>query len=235
MITGTPARALRRAQGHFRDLRSANRSWAQSGEDRIADFVLGQLGIRRPLYLDLGAHHATWLSNTYLFYRQGARGVLVEANPALCRQIERRRPKDVCLNLAVAPEDGTVSLHVMDAATLSTTSAEEAEAYGRQGHDVVTSVEVPALSPASLLTRHLDRTPDLVSLDVEGIDLDIINSWPFRDHRPPVWIVETLEYTRDHSERKMTGVIEAMVSRGYEVYGDTHINTIFVDRSAYGS
>jgi FkbM family methyltransferase len=214
-------------------LGTADRSWAQSGEDRIAAFVLEQLGITRPLYLDLGAHHPTHLSNTYLFYRQGARGVLVEANPALHEQLRRKRPKDTCLNLAVAPQDGTVSLHVMDASTLSTTSPRDAQAYRDHGHQVVGTVDVPALSPASLLSLHLPRTPHLVSLDVEGLDLKIVRSWPFETHRPEVFVIETLEYTQDHNERKLTEIGDVMADHGYLAYADTHINTIFVDETAY--
>lgn len=210
-----------------------DRSWSQCGEDRIAAFVLAQLGIDRPLYLDLGAHHPTRLSNTYLFYRQGARGVLVEANPALHEQLRRKRRGDTCLNVAVSPEDGTVSLHVMDASTLSTASLRDAQAYRDEGHQVVRTVDVPALSPVSLLARHLSRTPDLVSLDVEGLDLEIVQAWPFATHRPPVFVVETLEYTRDHNERKLTEIQDAMADRGYLGYADTHINTIFVDEVAY--
>lgn len=213
--------------------KTRNRSWSQSGEDRIASFLLEQLEIVNPLYLDLGAHHPTWLSNTYLFYRRGARGLLVEANSDLYALLGRKRRRDHCLNVAVAPEDGQVRLHVMDASTLSTTSVEEAAAYRQQGHEVVRSVEVPALSPTTLLARHLSRTPDLVSLDVEGQDLEIVRAWPFEASRPAVFIVETLEYTRDHKERKQTEVIDAMTSRGYLAYADTYINTIFVDEALY--
>ncbi len=216
-------------------LGTTDRSWSQSGEDRIAAFVLEQLGVTRPLYLDLGAHHPTRLSNTYLFYRLGARGVLVEANPALHEQLRRKRPKDTCLNMAVATEDGSVSLHVMDASTLSTTSQQDAQSYRDHGHEILRTVEVPALTPASLLARHLPRTPDLVSLDVEGLDLEIVRAWPFDSHRPTVFVIETLEYTRDHDERKLTEIGDAMADRGYLAYADTHINTIFVDEAAYRS
>jgi hypothetical protein len=121
----------------------------------------------------------------------------------------------------------------MDASTLSTTSSDDAAAYRELGHGVVRSVTVPALSPRSLLSAHLPRTPDLVSLDVEGIDLDIIAAWPFDEHRPPVLIVETIEYSRDLDGRKITEIGDVMADHGYLAYADTHINTVFVDEAAY--
>ena len=60
-------------------------TFSQSGEDIIIDYILRVSGYPkvRCSYLDIGANHAKELSNTYFFYKQGIRGVLVEANPAL--------------------------------------------------------------------------------------------------------------------------------------------------------
>ncbi len=46
-------------------------SWAQQGEDIIIDFVLkNYCGVnKRVKYLDIGANHPQWLSNTYKFYK----------------------------------------------------------------------------------------------------------------------------------------------------------------------
>lgn len=214
--------------------RTWTRSYAQSGEDRIASHVLHEMRVEYPSYLDLGAHHPTWLSNTYLFYTRGSRGVCVEADPELLKRIRRRRLRDTCVNAAVAPEDGELTFHVMDATTLSTTSAESVESYRQMGRRVTRSFTVQALSPATLLDRHFPgRPPNLVSLDVEGMDEQILRAWDFERCRPEVFIVETLDYAEDGSESKRPEIGALMESAGYFAYGDTFINTVFVDRSAY--
>lgn len=55
-------------------------SYAGNGEDLI---ILGWLrnydcDLARIRYVDVGANHPTFLSNTYLLYEAGARGVLIE-------------------------------------------------------------------------------------------------------------------------------------------------------------
>ncbi len=213
--------------------RTRHRSFAQCGEDRIASHILGEMGILRPTYLDLGAHHPVRFSNTYLFYLRGSRGVCVEADPQLAKAIKRRRTRDVCLNVAVASNDGMLQFHVMDVETLSTTSTAAVSELERMGHEVLRTMEVDALSPRTILARHFDTTPDLVSLDVEGGDLEVLQPWDFTTHRPKVFIVETLEYSENGDGEKIPEIARFMESAGYLSYADTFINTIFVDRAAY--
>jgi hypothetical protein len=52
-------------------------SYAQCGEDLIVDFVFSGLKPPSISYLDIGAHHPTHLSNTYLFYRRGFAGFVL--------------------------------------------------------------------------------------------------------------------------------------------------------------
>jgi hypothetical protein len=58
-------------------------SYSQSGEDVIVDFIFQILKIQKPSYLDVGAHHPSYLSNTYLFYQKGCQGVCIEPDPVL--------------------------------------------------------------------------------------------------------------------------------------------------------
>jgi FkbM family methyltransferase len=157
-----------------RALRRSARSYSQAGEDMIARFALRELGILVPTYLDIGAHHPTWLSNTYYFYRHGCRGVCVEADPRLHRRIARRRRRDVCVNIAVGTAEGTATLHVMRSSTLSTLSPTSMTEYAALGRAHRRDVQVPMLTPATLLERHCPTVPNLVSLDIEGLDLDVL-------------------------------------------------------------
>lgn len=220
------------ARDYARRAISSNRSYAQAGEDRIASHVLHSMRVERPSYLDLGAHHPTWLSNTYLFYLRGCSGVCVEADGDLVRRLRRRRSRDTCLNAAVAPEDGSVTFHVMDSTSLSTVSDTSLESYRGMGLRVTRTVEVPALSPATILERYFDRTPNLVSLDVEGTDEQILRAWDFEHYRPEVFIAETLGYAEEGWEAKRPEIPALMEEAGYFAYGDTFINTVFVDRDA---
>jgi FkbM family methyltransferase len=211
-------------------------SYSQCGEDLILEHILGEyLHIAQPSYLDLGAHHPTYLSNTYRFYHKGSRGVCVEPDPVLFPPLQTARPRDVCLNVGVgASGAGAAEFYVMSSRTLNTFSRQEAERYQSYGtHKIQEVVEVPLLSVNEILEKHFDTRPDFVSLDVEGLDLEILKSFDFSRFRPPAFCVETLTYTEDKSEEKMTEILDLMSSRGYFTYADTYINTIFVEREMW--
>jgi len=67
-----------------------------------------------------------------------------------------------------------------------------------------------------------------VSLDVEGLDLDILRAWDFTRWRPAVFCIETLTYTQAGKAAKVTEIFKRMEEVGYHVYADSYINSIFV-------
>lgn len=212
------------------------RTWAQSGEDVIVAFILDhELHVQSPTYLDIGAHHPTYLSNTYLFYERGCRGVLVEPDPVLFEVIARERKRDVCLNIGIGLGVARdAELFVMSTPTLNTFVREEAERIAEAGvHRIERVVRVPLVPANAILAEHFERAPDLLSLDVEGLDLEILRSIDFERFRPTVICVETITYEDDGSGHKIPEIPAFLSARGYRVYADTYINTILVDDAAW--
>ena len=54
-------------------------SFSQCGEDLIVKFIFDCLGINSPTYIDIGAHHPHYISNTALFYKNGCTATLRRA------------------------------------------------------------------------------------------------------------------------------------------------------------
>jgi FkbM family methyltransferase len=211
-------------------------SYAQCGEDIIINFVLEQLGRSKPSYLDIGAHHASYLSNTYFFYKKGAVGVCVEPDPLLCENIKRKRKKDKCLNIGIGVNqaDKDAPFYVLSVKTLSTFSKIEAERYASYGnHKIDKVLNIPLVTVNDVIKNNFSNCPDFISLDVEGWDMQILKSLDFSQYRPPVFCIETLTYTENKSERKITEIIDYMLSQNYFLYADTYINSIFVDSETW--
>ncbi len=223
-------RIFRRLVGDFK------KSYAQCGEDLIVDHLIKIIGVKEPYYLDLGAHHPTCLSNSYYFYEKGFTGVCVDADPSLISAFEKIRQRDLILNLGVGIEKSVLDFYLMSSKTLNTFSKAEAEryvSYGNQQIEKVIKVEVETIN--SIIKKHCKRVPNLISLDVEGLDFMILQSFDFDQFRPEIFCIETLSYTEDKTERKLTEIIELMNQKGYMVYADTYINTIFVDKSIWAN
>lgn len=211
------------------------KSWSQCGEDLILRYLFDMLHIARPSYIDIGAHHPWYYNNTYLFYRQGARGVNVEPDPTLHARLHRGRPRDVNLNIGIGPSEADLDFYIMSERTLNTFSAGEARKYAEQhGVRIVETRRIKVKTFAQVLNAHLGRSPDLVSLDVEGLDLDILRSIDFCVYRPHVFCVETISYAAgDGSGVKSAEIHALMLANGYMLYADTYINSIYVARSSW--
>lgn len=221
----------------YKELRP-KKSYSQSGEDIIADFVFETLKISKPSYLDIGAHHPVYLSNTFLFYKKGAKGVCIEPDPELFKAIKRRRGRDTCLNVGIAGKsEKSVDYYVLTSKTLNTFSKEEAEAavasgnYGKQKIEKV--IKIPLVAINEVMEKHFNRTPNFVSIDTEGFDLQILKSFDFSKYRPEVICVETSEIIGKNKIIKNEELIDFMKGKDYFVYADTYINSIFVDKKRW--
>jgi FkbM family methyltransferase len=215
----------------------AQRSYSQSGEDRIISLLFNSFNKTKIRYLDIGANHPKEGSNTYLFYCLGGSGVCVEPNPELARLIRKNRPTDVCLNVGVGiDETQHADFYVMSSNPLSTFSRDEAMELDEAGKYKIEKVlSLPLKTFNQIIKENFEGPIDLVSLDVEGWNEEIVRSIDFSISRPFCFCVETLSFAEDHSGRKLTGIIDYFLQHDYKVYADTTINTIFVDRETLES
>lgn len=215
-------------------MENSKKSYAQCGEDLILQYLFRVLGIEHVRYLDLGAHHPSYLSNTFLFYQNGGRGVCVEPDPSLYAEFLTKRPNDTLLNCGVGVIAGMADFYVMGTSTLNTFSREEAERYVSYGQQrILKTIRIELKTINEIIAQNFEQAPNLVSLDVEGFDYAIMQSFDFSRYRPEVFCLETLTYTEDKSERKLTEIIDMMHANDYLTYADTYINTIFVDGAAW--
>jgi FkbM family methyltransferase len=209
-------------------------SYAQCGEDMIVAYILEvNLGIKNPSYLDIGAHHPSYLSNTFYFYRLGFKGILVEPDPQQFEVIKAARSRDTCLNVGMGIGDATTAdFYVMDDRGLSTFSKAKVESYTRSGIHVAKILRVPLVTVEEVVKRYATSTPNFVSIDTEGLDMDILKSIDFTQFRPQIICVETM----DHEHQTKTDAFSNLLSQNdYIVHSDTYLNTIFVEKTAWAN
>lgn len=212
------------------------RSVSQSGEDAIIAYLLNVLGrsLSDCTYLDLGANHAKYLSNTFYFYQKGARGVLVEANPQLIGELKLFRGGDIILNKCVSSQSGNkIPFYVMSGDGLSTSDRNEAEAAIIENPtlSIDAVVEVETITVSELLHHYFDGAPTLMNIDIEGEEMNVLRSIDFEAYRPLIISIETIPYRRHLViEEKREEIVAFMQAVGYTEYAFTGINSIFLDK-----
>ncbi|MBX7174441.1 MAG: FkbM family methyltransferase [Pyrinomonadaceae bacterium] len=212
-------------------------SFSQAGEDAILRFLFKEKGLHYISYLDIGTNSPNSCNNTYLFYRDGSRGVCVEANKALIPKIKEIRPQDVILNVGISLEnDKDADFYIFNLDGISTFDKEEAKNRETTGTNKIIEVaKVPLFNINSVIKNNFSTFPDLISIDIEGLDLPVLKTLDFEKYAIPVICVETCVYSETHVRPKDTTISEFMLTKGYEVYADTYINTIFVNKEWFYS
>lgn len=216
--------------------RRYRRSYAQVGEDLIIDHACKELGIHNPSYLDIGAYDPTYSNNTYFFYLEGGHGVCIEPNPDMFRLIQKKRKKDISLNVGISPVANTsANYYVMTSPFLNTFSKEEAdEAVANKElktkQKIAKVLRIPLVTINSVMEKYFPQGVDILSVDTESYDLDILRSLDFKRFRPKIICVETLRYDANGELQKSPDINDYLVGQGYSLYADTRVNSIFVER-----
>ncbi len=216
-------------------------SFSQSGEDNIIKYIFSTLGIdiKKCTYLDLGANHAVHLSNTYSFYTQGAKGVLLEANPELARELSEQRPDDIVINKCLSEKSGEkLDFYVMNGDGLSTTDYEAAQSFIKENPTlkIERTVSVDSITINEITEKYFpEKAPDILNIDIEGMELAVLKMTDFEKFRPLVIICEMIEYRNGLTVgEKNQEIIDFMHGKNYEEFAFTGINSIFIDKRVSG-
>ncbi len=190
-------------------------SYSQCGDDVIVDSVFKILSIPQPSYIDVGAHHPTNISNTALLYKQGSRGINVEANPNLIEEFRARRPDDVNLCVGVDVKTGEMPFYMIDDLSGRNTFCREvAEEFVAQytQFSITKVITVPVVTLDSIIEQHAGgKWPHYCSMDIEGLDYAVLKESNLRDGP----LVITVEVHQPDPMRQMTAM---MRGKGYLPY-----------------
>jgi FkbM family methyltransferase len=209
----------------------ARLSFSQQGEDLVLYHVLHDyLRLDAPTYLDIGAADPVRANNTYLLHTTGSRGVLVEPNPTFAAKLRAYRPNDRVVEAGVGVSDVAAADYyvIQGQPELNTFSAEQVERLRRRaGHEVVEKVlPMPLIGINRIIAEQLGRAPDLLSIDIEGMDLDILRTLDFDRFRPGVICAETLVVGTVELSAEIPTFLGA---KGYVLRGGSFVNSVFVD------
>lgn len=161
-------------------------TWSQFGEDVLLKDIFRERA--QGTYVDVGACHPIFLSNTYALYRQGWRGVAIDANASMCEAFAKFRPNDRFIHSAVGKE-GVVTMTMFDNAVFNCTE-EHAASVPIEFRKGARSVAVPSKSLAAILDESQVGGVDFLNIDCEGSDLQILESNDWSRWSPEVICVE---------------------------------------------
>lgn len=209
----------------------ANRSWSQEGEDLLLFRILGHKS--DGVYVDVGAHHPKRFSNTYLFYRKGWRGINIDAMPGSMKLFEKYRPQDINVETGVGSTPGMFDYFIFNEPALSGFSKKLSQQRSNENNDYYINeiIKVQVLTLADILNKyHRNNKIDFLSVDVEGLDLDVLRSNDWVKYRPYYALVEILDSSLHQLDNHE--ITCYMKTCGYEIYAKQINTVVFRDQQA---
>lgn len=203
----------------------SSRSYSQEGEDLILKriFSTNSTGF----FVDVGAHHPIRFSNTYYFYKKGWQGVNIEPNPDSLSFFKKYRPKDINVNCGIAKTRGVLSYFMFNEPALNTFDPEVCNSRITDTpfqHIKTIDINVAPLSEVLAKYCPKDRKIDFLTVDVEGLDFEVLKSNDWETYRPSWVLVEQLNLANVESLNFEIHVY--MKSLNYELFAKT-FNTLF--------
>lgn len=183
-------------------------------------------------YIDVGAHHPVRFSNTYLFYRRGWRGINVDAMPGSMALFKIFRPRDINLEVPISAECKTLTYYVFNEPALNGFDAGLSNERNLQSNQykIIRTIDLPAKRLDSILRERIPQGQeiDFLSIDVEGLDLEVLKSNDWAEYKPEVVLVEVLGSTL--AEIADGEITKFLSGHGYIIYAKA-VNTIIYKRT----
>lgn len=162
--------------------------------------------MRGGFFLDVGGCFGIFDNNTYLLEKDyGWGGIIIEAQPRYYEEIREVRPNSVLVEKAIWKEEGEVDFCVNEPTP------------GLSGILQTNRVKTPKIIKVKTITfekllKDYGCPPhiDYCSLDIEGAEFEVLQTFPFDKYTVGIWTIEHgMEKEKD---RKIT---ELLISKGY--------------------
>jgi FkbM family methyltransferase len=184
-----------------------SRRFSMPGYDGVEQKLLRHLPTSG-FFVEAGAVDGFFESTTYFLERfYGWSGILVEPTPRMFRRIRFNRPKAQAFNCALVSQAVSCQkVMVRDAHALSRVIIDGDTVEG-------CAVQVAARTLSSLLDEVNAPPIDLLSLDVEGYELEVLRGLDFGRHSPKYLLVECLSQSAYEAMNEFLGDRYRMLER----------------------
>jgi FkbM family methyltransferase len=197
----------------------SRKSYSQEGEDMLLERFLEHR--HSGFYVDVGAHHPKRFSNTYRLYCRGWRGLNIDANPGSMTLFQQIRPKDINIEAAVSSTTQELTYYIFNEPALNTFSRDLALERVGGIYSIVKETNIITVPLSQLLDQHVPTNTriDLMTVDVEGLDFDVLQSNDWSRYSPEFILVECLgissleETTSDRVAQLLLGQHYTMVAK----------------------
>jgi FkbM family methyltransferase len=199
-----------------------NISFSKSGDDLQLMKLINQS--TPGTYVDIGCWHPVKASNSYFFSLRNWKGICIDPNPELEKLYKKFRPNDVFVNCAVGETDANLNYYMLsdNNSSMNTLNLDFLKKHDLE-KDIKKTITIPTFSLKEILDKNITASDrlDFFDVDVEGFDLQVLQSNDWDKYRPKVVVTETDISIKEDVVSEITTFLESV---NYRLVGKTVMN-----------
>lgn len=178
-------------------------------------------------YVDVGAYDPTRYSNTFILHHfYGWRGINIDPLEKVIQKFDDLREGDINLQSAVG-KPGEKTFYMFEASARNTFSEKNVKRQkDRNDTKIVGEEKIKVETLSSILDKHLPngKTINLLDIDVEGLEMEVLESNNWSKYRPQLILVE--DYNVAQGSLTKSEIYNYLRKKGYQFTGH-HFDTSF--------
>jgi len=207
-------------------LQYAQLSYSMSGEDSfLGKHFKDRIRARQPgIYVDIGCGAIWDISNTFMFYCHGWRGLCVDPNPHAVPEWAEWRPRDKRVVGAIGEEEGPAFWHAHKA---NWGMARVTLDGNRPDTSWFAGVPTVVRRLDSLFAECLSgQDIQFMTIDVEGAELGVLRSNDWTRWRPEIIVMECVGF--DFAAPLALAPVRYLTEQGYAMTSKLNDNLVFI-------
>jgi len=204
----------------------AMKIYSMEGEDVILKRFL--LHRKNGFYIDIGAHHPYRFSNTFLFYKEGWKGINIDAMPDSMKLFNRFRKRDINLEIGISKKRDILTYFMFDESALNGFSTKLSEKYRKCFNNRIIDKKYIRTYPLKeILNKYLSKNQhiDFMNIDIEGLDFEVLKSNDWDKYKPDFIIIEILKINL--TDVLNDSIYKYLLSKNYILVAKTRVSCIF--------
>lgn len=194
------------------------KSYSQDGEDIVLHSFFNNIKKYKGYFVDVGAHHPIRFSNTWFFYKKGWRGINIDPTPGCMKNFKFIRRRDINLEIGIGSNSSELKLYCFNEPALNTFDPELAKERSlAKPYYVTKEIQVPVKPLSLVLKTYLPdgQKIDFLTIDVEGLDIDVLESNNWDVYKPLFILIEDNNF--DPNNVTLSKIYIFLYEKGYRI------------------
>ena len=224
-------------QNIYKKIILQDKYYSFSGVDIVLKKIFYQQ--EKGFYIDVGCQNPIKNNNTYLLYKKGWEGINIDLDKDNINLFNSARPKDSNFNKAISSDIKNVELYFYHKKSPINTIDKKTSDFQKAKVTSIKKINTDTLDNIILNSKYKNHTFDLLSIDVEGHELDVLKGFDLDKYSPKVIVVEYLDLNVSKLEIKNLSIenvlnseiYKYLISKNYILVNSIYCDLVFVNKN----